>query len=85
MAVYKVTVELCAGGDIRDDLQAMIDISERCKCEVEASVNGITMTLGPSRIDDVLRIWDMKLAEERRIRETAVRRPSSSDGCDGCC
>lgn len=57
MAITKIVVTGAMGTGIEETIQAMIEMTERYNCTVEAELNGTLVKIGPSRVHDVMRIW----------------------------
>ena len=85
MSIYKLVAETCAGGEIRDALTTMVDIAQRHHVIVECNINGVTMTVGWDRVDDLHALWllRMQLTEPRATQPAATDTAGGSDGEQG--
>jgi hypothetical protein len=65
MAICKIVVEMCAGGELKDVLRQMADMAERYRVEVEGDINGVRTVISPDRVEELHQLLVLRMQKRQ--------------------
>jgi hypothetical protein len=65
MAICGIKVEMCAGGELKDDLRRMAEIAEKYNVLVEGDINGIRTAVSPDRVEELHDLLLLRMQHRR--------------------
>jgi hypothetical protein len=79
MAICRIEVETCAGGELKDVLRQMADMAERYNVPVDGDINGVRMVVAPDRVDELYELLMLRMTG----RDASHSEPKKNGGEDG--